>query len=182
MSVGFMLTPTRFLDACRESCGDYFTLRPTPDRELVVTADPEAVKQVFTGDPDLLHAGEGNVTLAPMLGPGSVLLLDGAEHLRHRRLLLPPFHGERMRAYGDDDGGGRRAPDRRVAARRPRFAVAAEHAGDHPRGDHARRLRLRRRASAASGSAAPLRRLLDMVAQPAAGAGAGADRRDATGR
>jgi cytochrome P450 len=100
MSVGFMLTPTRFLDACRESCGDYFTLRPTPDRELVVTADPKAVKRVFTGDPALLYAGEGNVTLAPLLGPGSVLLLDGEEHLRHRRLLLPPFHGERMRAYG----------------------------------------------------------------------------------
>ena len=101
MSIGFMLTPTRFLDACRRRCGDYFTLRPTPDREVVVTADPAAVKKVFTGDPDLLHAGEGNVTLAPLLGSGSVLLLDGAEHLRHRRLLLPPFHGERMRAYGE---------------------------------------------------------------------------------
>ena len=96
-----MLTPTRFLDACRRRCGDYFTLRPTPDREVVVTADPAAVKKVFTGDPNLLHAGEGNVTLAPLLGSGSVLLLDGAEHLRHRRLLLPPFHGERMRAYGE---------------------------------------------------------------------------------
>ncbi len=40
------------------------------------------------------------MTLAPLLGPSSVLLLDGDEHLRHRRLLLPPFHGERMRAYG----------------------------------------------------------------------------------
>ena len=100
MSVGFMLTPARFLDACRERCGDYFTLRPTPDRELVVTCDPEAVRQIFTGDPDVLYAGEGNITLAPLLGPGSVLLLDGPEHLRHRRLLLPPFHGERMRAYG----------------------------------------------------------------------------------
>jgi cytochrome P450 len=100
MSVGFMLTPTRFLDSCRNRCGDYFTLLPTPDRVLVVTADPDAVRRVFTGDPDLLHAGEGNVTLAPLLGPGSVLLLDGEEHLRHRRLLLPPFHGERMRAYG----------------------------------------------------------------------------------
>lgn len=100
MSVGFMLLPTRFLDACHERCGDYFTLRPAPDRTLVMTSDPEAVRQVFTGDPDLLHAGEGNAVLAPILGQGSVLLLDGAEHLRHRRLLLPPFHGERMRAYG----------------------------------------------------------------------------------
>ncbi|HLM51411.1 MAG TPA: cytochrome P450 [Solirubrobacteraceae bacterium] len=101
MSFGFLLWPTRFFDACRRDCGDYFTLQPDRDRTLVVTADPVAVKQVFTGDPDLLHAGEGNVVLAPILGPGSTLLLDGAEHLRHRRLLLPPFHGERMRTYGD---------------------------------------------------------------------------------
>ena len=122
MSVGFMLTPTRFLDACRRRCGDYFTLRPTPDREVVVTADPAAVKKVFTGDPNLLHAGEGNVTLAPLLGSGSVLLLDGAEHLRHRRLLLPPFHGERMRAYGEMMAEVARAPRSRMARGR-RFAV-----------------------------------------------------------
>jgi cytochrome P450 family 135 len=101
MQVGFMLTPTRFLDSCHERMGDYFTLKPAPDRVLVVTADPAAVKQVFTGDPNLLHAGAGNVVLAPLLGSGSVLLLDGPEHLRHRRMMLPPFHGERMRAYGD---------------------------------------------------------------------------------
>ena len=100
MGIGFMLQPTRFFDACWQRCGDYFTLLPEADRVLVVTADPEAVKQVFTGDPNLLYAGEGNVTLAPILGPGSTLLLDGPEHLRHRRLLLPPFHGERMRNYG----------------------------------------------------------------------------------
>jgi cytochrome P450 family 135 len=100
MSIGFMLSPTRFFDACSERCGDYFTLLPEADRVLVVTSDPVAVKQVFTGDPNLLYAGEGNVTLSPILGPGSTLLLDGPEHLRHRRLLLPPFHGERMRNYG----------------------------------------------------------------------------------
>ena len=100
MSVGFMLTPTKFLDDCHARCGDYFTLRPAADRELVLTADPEAVKRVFTGDPNLLYAGEGNVTLAPILGSASVLLLDGEDHLRQRRLLLPPFHGERMRNYG----------------------------------------------------------------------------------
>ncbi len=100
MSAGFILTPTRFLDACQRRCGDYFTLRPARDRTLVVTADPAAVKQVFTGDPRLLHAGEGNAVLGPILGSGSTLLLDGPEHLRHRRLLLPPFHGERMRKYG----------------------------------------------------------------------------------
>jgi len=101
MQAGFMLTPTRFLDSCQERCGDYFTLRPAKDRVLVVTSDPEAVRRVFTGDPRLLHAGEGNEVLEPLLGRGSVLLLDRDEHLRHRRLLLPPFHGERMRTYGE---------------------------------------------------------------------------------
>jgi cytochrome P450 len=99
MSVGFMLTPTRFLDACHRRCGDWFTFRPAPNRHIVVTCDPDAVKQVFTGDPNLLYAGQGNEILAPILGSASTLLLDGPEHLRHRRLLLPPFHGERMRSY-----------------------------------------------------------------------------------
>ena len=122
MMAGFMLWPTRFLDACRERCGDYFTLRPERDRLLVVTADPAAVKQVFTGDPDVYYAGEGNVPLAPLLGPGSTLLLDGAEHLRHRRLLLPPFHGERMRKYGEVMAD---AAERQIASwpRGERFAV-----------------------------------------------------------
>jgi cytochrome P450 len=99
MSTGFIFQPTKFLDRCHERMGDYFTLKPAPGRTLVVTADPAAVKQVFTGDPDLLHAGEANVVLAPLLGQRSVLLLDGPEHLRQRKLLLPPFHGERMRLY-----------------------------------------------------------------------------------
>jgi cytochrome P450 family 135 len=99
MSAGFVFQPTKFLDACYERMGDYFTLRPAPDRVLVVTADPAAVKQVFTTDPALLHAGEANIVLAPLLGRRSVLLLDGPEHLRQRKLMLPPFHGERMRLY-----------------------------------------------------------------------------------
>ncbi|MBA2504969.1 MAG: cytochrome P450, partial [Thermoleophilaceae bacterium] len=122
MSVGFMVTPTRFLDACQRRCGDYFTLRPQEDRLLVVTADPGAIKQVFTGDPAVLNAGEGNIVLAPLLGSASTLLLDGEEHMRHRRMLLPPFHGERMRAYGETM---REIAARHIAAwpRRRTFAV-----------------------------------------------------------
>ncbi len=99
MQFGFVLTPTTFLDQCHAKMGDYFTLMPSRDRVIVVTADPMAVKQVFTGDPNLLHAGEANVIVQPLLGDRSVLLLDGAEHMRQRKLMLPPFHGERMREY-----------------------------------------------------------------------------------
>jgi len=113
MAFGFILRPTEFLERCQETCGDYFTLRPAPDREVAFTVDPEAIKQIFTGDPATLRAGEGNTVLAPLLGPGSTLLLDGPEHLRHRKLLLPPFHGERMRAHLDTM---REVAEREVAA------------------------------------------------------------------
>jgi cytochrome P450 len=57
------------------------------------------VKEVFKGSPGQLRAGEANALLGPILGERSILLLDGAEHLRHRRLMLPSFHGQRMKAY-----------------------------------------------------------------------------------
>jgi cytochrome P450 len=77
-----------------------FTLRIANEGTWVVTSNPEVVKQVFTGDPRLLHAGEANRILLPVLGPSSVLLLDDAPHLRQRKLMLPAFHGERMQRYG----------------------------------------------------------------------------------
>jgi cytochrome P450 len=68
--------------------------------DMVFLADPAAVKEVFTGDRDVLHAGEANAAMEPVLGPHSLLLLDGDRHLSERKLLLPPFHGEAVRTYG----------------------------------------------------------------------------------
>src|SRR5208282_1599948 len=59
------------------------------------------VKQVFRGSPDGLRAGEANAVLGPVVGDRSLLLLDGSAHLRERKLMLTPFHGERMRAYAE---------------------------------------------------------------------------------
>ena len=56
---------------------------------------------MFKGDPRLLHAGEGNRILLPIVGHHSVLLLDEQEHMAQRKLMLPSFHGERMRRYGE---------------------------------------------------------------------------------
>jgi tRNA isopentenyl-2-thiomethyl-A-37 hydroxylase MiaE len=80
---------------------------------MVITSDPAAVKTVFTGDPDQLLAGKNNEILRPLLGDRSVLLLDRSEHLRQRRLMLPPFHGERMKAYAETM---REVAERQVAA------------------------------------------------------------------
>ena len=57
------------------------------------------MKQVFTGDPRVFHAGEGNQILKPVLGENSVLVLDEKPHISQRKLLLPPFHGARMQGY-----------------------------------------------------------------------------------
>jgi cytochrome P450 len=76
-----------------------FTIRLPHEGTWVFVSDPEAVKQVFTGDPNLLHAGAANIVLLPVLGEQSVLLLDEPEHMAQRKLMLPPFHGKRMQAY-----------------------------------------------------------------------------------
>jgi cytochrome P450 family 135 len=89
------------LEQSRARFGRMFTLRIAYEGDWVIVSDPELVKQVFTGDPKVFHAGEGNQILRPILGDNSVLVLDERKHISQRRLLLPPFHGERMQAYGE---------------------------------------------------------------------------------
>lgn len=93
--------PVPLLHECAARYGDVFTLRFPRFPPVVFFSAPEAIKEIFTGDPEDLRAGEANVVVAPLVGRGSLLVLDGARHRRERRLLMPPFHGERMRLYGD---------------------------------------------------------------------------------
>ncbi len=92
------------LYACQDRYGDMFTIRVAYEGTWVMLADPAAIKQVFTGDPRVFHAGEGNEILAPLLGRNSVLVLDEKRHMSQRKLLLPPFHGERMQGYAQTMG------------------------------------------------------------------------------
>ena len=89
----------RVLYACQDRYGDAFTIRIAYEGTWVILADPAAIKQVFTGDPKVFHAGEGNQVLRPVLGENSVLVLDEKPHINQRKLLLPPFHGARMQGY-----------------------------------------------------------------------------------
>jgi cytochrome P450 family 135 len=98
-AIRWVREPLTMLDDCSARYGDTFTIRPAGLGPTVMLSDPGAVKEVFTGDPEVLRSGEANAALAALLGRNSVLLLDGEQHLRERRLLLPPFHGERLRAY-----------------------------------------------------------------------------------
>jgi cytochrome P450 len=81
--------------------GEPFTMRVPGFGASVVFSSPELVKQVVTGRPDVFHAGLANRPLAAVLGRWSLLTLDRGPHLQQRKLLLPPFHGERLRAYGE---------------------------------------------------------------------------------
>jgi cytochrome P450 len=87
------------LTQCRRRLGPTFRLTIAYEGTWVVLSDPELVKQVFTGDPKVFHAGEGNDILRPLLGENSLLVLDDAPHMSQRKLLLPPFHGRRMAGY-----------------------------------------------------------------------------------
>ena len=93
--------PVDLMEECAAEFGDCFTLRPPGSPPMVFFSHPDAIRDIFTGSEDTLHAGEANARFEPLLGRHSLLLLDGQSHLRERRLLQPPFHGERMHAYGD---------------------------------------------------------------------------------
>ena len=125
------------MERARAATATCSRVRIAQEGTWVFLSDPEAIKQVFTAPPDVLHAGEANAVLRPWLGDNSVLLLDGPQHLAQRKLLLPPFHGERMQRYGDAMADIARARGRDLAHRPAAAAVAAD-AGGHPRGDRAR--------------------------------------------
>jgi cytochrome P450 len=94
-------SPLSFLESCVRRYGDPFTVRLAGFGTLVMLADPEAVRDVFRGDPHVLHSGEGNEFLSLTVGPTSVLVLDDEPHARQRRILLPPLKGDRMRSFFD---------------------------------------------------------------------------------
>ena len=96
------VAPTWVMDRCARRLGEAFTLTFWPSgMKLVMISDPDAVKTVFTAPPDVAPSAAGTSPVAPVVGQSSVLVLTGPEHMRQRKLLLPPFHGERMREYED---------------------------------------------------------------------------------
>ncbi len=102
LTVIWSLAPGWVMDQCVRRLGDSFTLTFFPSgRKLVMVSDPEAVKAVFTAPPEVAPSAAGASPIASIMGPSSVITLVGPEHMRQRKLLLPPFHGERMREYAE---------------------------------------------------------------------------------
>jgi cytochrome P450 family 135 len=93
------LRPLPFMQECRERYGDSFSVKFLSfERPMVMISDPVAIKALYTERAHGLPPGR-DIILKPILGERSLLILEGADHLAHRRLMLPPFHGERMRSY-----------------------------------------------------------------------------------
>src|SRR5688572_25037508 len=82
----YVSRPTAFLEWCHRRYGDVFVTKTVFIGDVVVLVRPEHVRELFTGDPENVRGGEANQILEPLLGPRSVMLLDGKEHARQRRL------------------------------------------------------------------------------------------------
>ena len=95
----WLLRPISFMESCRRRFGDTFSVSflgfKTP---MVMLSDPDAIRALYSEPAHTLPPGR-TLALRPIVGARSGLLLEGAGHLARRRLMLPPFHGERMRAY-----------------------------------------------------------------------------------
>ena len=95
----WLARPIAFLEACRRQYGDTFSVMfqgfKTP---LVMVSSPEVIRTLYSERRHNLPPGR-IVTLGPLVGARSLLLLEGSDHLSRRKVMLPPFHGDRMRAY-----------------------------------------------------------------------------------
>ncbi|MBE9179545.1 cytochrome P450 [Oculatella sp. LEGE 06141] len=94
-----LFRPTEALETYRHRFGDTFTLTAPGNAPLVVCSHPDDLQVIFA-NPARFDSGKGNQILRFLLGEQSLILLDGDRHQRQRQLLTPPFHGERMRTYG----------------------------------------------------------------------------------
>ena len=89
----YSFKPAEFMEACGRY-GETFTMRLAGFGTLVQLTRPEDIREVFHGDPAILHAGEGNALLSSVVGESSVLVLDDAPHIRQRKVMLPPLKSD----------------------------------------------------------------------------------------
>jgi unspecific monooxygenase len=97
--IQWIIDPLEFLDSCAKRYGDTFTVNLRNFEPFVFLSHPQAIREIFTTDPKRFDSGRGNKILESLVGENSLSLLDGDRHRQQRRLIMPPFHGERMQAY-----------------------------------------------------------------------------------
>ncbi|MFH7026991.1 MAG: cytochrome P450 [Heteroscytonema crispum UTEX LB 1556] len=95
-----IVKPLDYLQKMQERYGDIFITEFAGLQTQCVISNPQAIQEIFTADSKLFESGSANPIVQPLVGANSLILLDGEPHLQQRKLLMPSFHGERMRAYG----------------------------------------------------------------------------------
>ncbi|BAY26932.1 cytochrome P450 [Calothrix sp. NIES-2100] len=95
-----VLQPVENLENLQRRYGDIFYSEFSAFPPQLIISNPQAIQEIFTADSKLFESGSGSKILQPLLGANSLTLLDGDRHMQQRKLLMPPLHGERMRAYG----------------------------------------------------------------------------------
>ncbi len=139
----FSVRQIEFVFRARRELGEVFLFRGIVDDEIdAVTCHPDHVRSLFTARPEDAPSLTGESPLRPIVGPNSVLTAIGPRHMRQRKLLLPPFHGEAVQRYTEMIA---EAADREIDSWPVGDAIRAgpADAGDHARRDHGRHLRHR---------------------------------------
>lgn len=121
--IQWIIHPLTYMDKCAKQYGDIFTAQVSSGEPWVMIDHPQAIQEMLNSN--AFHApGSLNSSLKPIVGEQSLILLSGERHKRERQLLMPPFHGERMRNYGQlicdiaQDVASKWSVDRPFVARR----------------------------------------------------------------
>lgn len=95
--------PTKFLDSCAQRYGETFTTRVLGlnSPPVVFFSDPQAIQEIFTLPSSRLDFRKATHVFEPLMGSLSLILQEGRSHQRTRQLMMPPFHGDRMKSYGN---------------------------------------------------------------------------------
>jgi cytochrome P450 family 110 len=99
--LAWIAKPLDYLDNCAKKYGNIFTVRFVGFEPLVFINHPQAIQQIFSTDAQKFDSGRSNYLVKALLGEKSILLLDGDRHKRERKLLMPPFHGEKVKSYAE---------------------------------------------------------------------------------
>ena len=99
--LNWIANPLGYLEKCAERYGEIFTLHMSSFQPFVFISNPQGIQEILTIDGKLFDSGRANGIIQPLLGDNSLVLLDGDRHKRQRKLLMPPFHGERMHSYSN---------------------------------------------------------------------------------
>ena len=97
--INWIARPLDYIEECVEKYGDVFTIRLFGFPNLVFIAHPQGIKEIFAADGQYFEVGSTNDIARPILGDNSLILMDGARHKRERKLLMPSFHGEKVKSY-----------------------------------------------------------------------------------